>query len=82
MNRLGVELVSAGIRQRLAKRPVVPVLFYALERRLPIGTNLVINSFTEEALFLARVNRKRHLNLWIEDNGSRTRGLSGKRTVF
>jgi SAM-dependent methyltransferase len=35
----------------------LPVLFYALERRLPFGTNLVMNNFSEEALFLARVDR-------------------------
>jgi SAM-dependent methyltransferase len=33
------------------------VLFYALERRLPIGTNLVMNNFSEEALFVARIDR-------------------------
>jgi hypothetical protein len=35
----------------------LPVLFFAVERRLPFGTNYIMNMFSEEALFLARVDR-------------------------
>ncbi len=30
--------------------------FFAIERRLPFGTNYVMNLFSEEALFLAEVD--------------------------
>ena len=35
----------------------LPSLFFAVERRLPFGTNYIANLFSEEALFLARVVR-------------------------
>jgi len=35
----------------------LPRLYHALERRLPLATNMMINRYTEEALFLARVDR-------------------------
>ncbi len=35
----------------------LPVLFFAVERRLPFGTNYIMNLFSEEALFLASVDQ-------------------------
>jgi len=55
----------------------LPVLFYALERRLPIGTNLVMNNFSEEALFLARVGGNGIESAGNECGGKETRRLSG-----
>jgi SAM-dependent methyltransferase len=56
--------IFIGLPRRLAvllfprKVPAkLPVYFYAAERRLPFGTNYVMNLFSEEALFLARVDR-------------------------
>lgn len=37
----------------------LPVLFFALQRRLPFGANRVVNFFSQESLFVAQVARPR-----------------------
>jgi SAM-dependent methyltransferase len=53
-----------GMARRLAMRlfprkvpEKLPKLFFAVENRVPFGTNYVMNQYSEEALFLARVDR-------------------------
>jgi SAM-dependent methyltransferase len=59
LNRLFVSPVRR-VTMSLFPRKVprqLPKLFFAVERRLPFGTNYIVNLFSEEALFLARVDR-------------------------